>query len=259
MSSSHSSSRLRPTNLAARPCPPRGRRGARIRRSSLQTTPPSFPLASTVRGFAELERAADEGRGALPHECAAGLRRLFEARGHVHRVAGRERAALARAADHDLAGVHADPQREPAAEELLQPLLHPESDLQRPLGVVLLGRGRAEHGDDRVADELLDRSAAERDLRFHRVVEAVEQVARVLRVERRAQLRRADEVGEQDRCELALHWASISRTSHKSLGAHRRISRPAGGGLPVGKRLIALVTPPATTSEYPPSRSAGGR
>ena len=71
-------------------------------------------------------------------------------------------------------------------EELLQPFLHPESDLQRPLGVVLLGCGRTERGDDRVADELLDRSAAERDLRFHRVVKAVEQVARVLRVERRA-------------------------------------------------------------------------
>ena len=166
--------------------------------------------------LAELERAADEGRGALPDEYVAGLRRLFEARGHVDRVAGRERAALARAADRDLAGIDADPQREPAAEELLQPLLHPEGDLQRPLGVVLLGCGRAEHGDDRVADELLDRSAAERDLRLHRVVEAVEQVARVLRVERRAQLRRADEVGEQDRRELALHRASVSRISHKS-------------------------------------------
>src|SRR5215216_5397844 len=42
---------------------------------------------------------------------------------------------------------------------------------------------------DRVADELFDCSAAERDLRFHRVVKAVEQVARVLRVERRTQLR----------------------------------------------------------------------
>ena len=145
-----------------------------------------LPLRLDRPRLAELERAADEGRGALPDEYVAGLRRLFEARGHVHRVAGRERAALARAADHDLAGIDADPQREPAAEELLQPLLHPESDLQRPLGVVLLGCGRAEHGDDRVADELLDRSAAERDLRFHRVVEAVEQVARVLRVERRA-------------------------------------------------------------------------
>ena len=155
--------------------------------------------------LAEFKRAADERRGALAHERVARLGRLLEARGHVHRVAGREGAALARAADHDLAGVDADPQREPAAEELLQPLLHPQGDLQRPLGVVLLGGGRAEHGDDRVADELLDRSPAERDLRLHRVVEAVEQIARVLRVERRAQLRRADEVGEQDRRELALH------------------------------------------------------
>ncbi len=69
-----------------------------------------LPLRLDRPRLAELERAGDDGRGALPHEHVAGLRRLFEARGHVHRVAGRERAALARAADHDLARVHADPQ-----------------------------------------------------------------------------------------------------------------------------------------------------
>ena len=174
--------------------------------------------------LAELERAADEGRGALPHHYLAGLRRLFEARCDVDGVAGRERAALARAADRDLAGIDADPQREPAAEELLQPLLHPQGDLQGALGVVLLCGGRAEHGDDSVADELLDRSAAERDLRFHRVVETLEQVACVLRVERRAQLRRADEVGEQDRRELALHRASICRNWHKSDSRRSRLA-----------------------------------
>ncbi len=177
--------------------------------------PARFPLGLDRPRLAELERVAEEGRGALPDERVAGLRRLFEARGDVHRVARRERAPLAGAADHDLAGVDADPESEPAAEELHQPLLHPERDLRCPLGVVLLGCGRAEHGDDRVADELLHRPAAQRDLGLHRVVEAVEQVARVLGVERRAQLRRADEVGEQDRRELALHRASISLTPHK--------------------------------------------
>ena len=58
--------------------------------------------------LAELERAAYEGHGALPNEYLAGLRRLFEARGHVYCVTGRERAALAGAADRDLAGIYAD-------------------------------------------------------------------------------------------------------------------------------------------------------
>ena len=175
-----------------------------------------LPLGLDHPRLAELEGAADKGRGALPHERVAGLGCLLEARGHVHGVAGGEGAALAGPADGDLAGVDADPEGEPAAEELRQPLLHPEANLERSLAVVLLGCGRAEHGDDRIADELLDRPAAERDLGLHRVVEAIEQVARMLRVERRAHLGRADEVGEEDRRELALHVASISSTSHKA-------------------------------------------
>ena len=136
--------------------------------------------------------------------------RLLESRRDVHGVAGRERASLARPSDHDLARVHPDPQREAVREELVQTLEHPERRLQRPLGVVLLGHRGAEDRDDRVADELLDRPAAERDLGFHRVVEALEEVSRVLGIELGTHRRRADEIGEQERRQLPLHRSRIA-------------------------------------------------
>ena len=154
------------------------------------------------------------GRGGAPRSTPfAGARRarsrgrlrLLESRRDVHGVAGRERASLARPSDHDLARVHPDPQREAVREELVQTLEHPERRLQRPLGVVLLGHRGAEDRDDRVADELLHRPAAERDLGFHRVVEALEEVSRVLGIELGTHRRRADEIGEQDRRQLPLH------------------------------------------------------
>ena len=54
-------------------------------------------------------------------------------------------------------------------------------------------------------NELLHRPAAERDLGFHRVVEALEEVSRVLGIELGTHRRRADEIGEQDRRQLPLH------------------------------------------------------
>ena len=60
--------------------------------------------------FVELERAARGGDRPLAGEDLARRRRLLEPGGDVHRVAGHERAALAGAADHDLAGVDPDPQ-----------------------------------------------------------------------------------------------------------------------------------------------------
>jgi hypothetical protein len=75
--------------------------------------------------------------------------------------------------------------------------------------VVLLSRRRTEDCDDGVADELLDRAAAEGDLGLHGVVEALQQVARVLRIERSGHRRRADEIRKQDRCNLPLHAPSV--------------------------------------------------
>jgi len=48
--------------------------------------------------------------------------------------------------------------------------------------VILIGSRRPEDGDG-VADELLDRPSSERDLRGHRIVETIEEITCVLRVE----------------------------------------------------------------------------
>jgi len=74
----------------------------------------------------------------------------------------------------------------------------------------LLGHRGAEDRDDRVADELLHRPAAERALGFHRVVEALEAVSRVLGIELGTHRRRADEIGVQDRRQLPLHRSRIA-------------------------------------------------
>jgi len=129
---------------------------------------------------------------------------LLEAGADIDRVARDERAALPRPADDHLSCVDADAKGEPLAEQLVQAPLHRQRGIQGSLGVILSGRRRSEDGHDRVTDELLDGPSAEGDLRRHGVVKAIEQIACVLRVERAAELRRADQVGEQDRRELAL-------------------------------------------------------
>jgi hypothetical protein len=152
----------------------------------------------------ELERTAHRRSRALADEDLARLGGLLESRRDVDRVAGDEGAALARLSHHDVAGVHADPQRERIAEQLLEPALHRERRVQRALRVILLRRGRAEGRHDGIADELLDRSARVGDLRRHRVVEAVEQGARSLRILRAGELRRAHEIREEHGRKLPL-------------------------------------------------------
>ena len=85
--------------------------------------------------------------------------------------------------------------------------------MQCTLRVVLLGGRRAEDRDDGVADELLDRPAAERDLGFHRVVELLQEISRVLGIELVAERGGADEIGEQKRRQLPLHCTRITRAS----------------------------------------------
>jgi hypothetical protein len=75
--------------------------------------------------------------------------------------------------------------------------------VQRALRMILLGSRNAERRHHRVADELLHRAAGALDLLCHRVVETLEQHARSLGI-LLAELRGADEVGEEDTCQLPL-------------------------------------------------------
>ena len=85
--------------------------------------------------------------------------------------------------------------------------------MEGALGVVLEGRGRAEDGHHRIADELLDRAAGELDLLAHRVVEPLELYPHALRVSIACVRGRPDEVGEENRDELALFPACTKRSS----------------------------------------------
>ena len=153
--------------------------------------------------FGELERAPGSGDGPLSDEDLSRLGALLQPRGNVDRIAGHERAALARLPDDDLAGVDPDAKLQPLV-QLTHPPQHRQRRVQRPLGVVLERGGRAERGHHRIARELLDGAAGVLDLLGHRVVEAVQERARPLRVLRVAELSRADEIREQHRCELSL-------------------------------------------------------
>ena len=64
----------------------------------------------------ELEGASHDGNSPLADEDLPGSGSLLEPGADVDRIAGHERAALARAADDDLAGVNADPECELVAE-----------------------------------------------------------------------------------------------------------------------------------------------
>ena len=79
-----------------------------------------------------------------------------------------------------------------------------ERRAHRAFRVVLGRRRRAPDGHHRVADELLDRAAVERDQAAARVEIAREQLARLLRVTRLGRGREADEIGEEHGDEAAL-------------------------------------------------------
>ncbi len=175
---------------------------ARTRRR--QTTPSGFPLAATVAQLVELESTSHRRDRPLADEDLARLGCLLEPRCHVDRVARDEGAADARLTHDDVSRIHADAERERAAEELLQTPLHRERCMKRTFRMILVGRRRSEGGHDGIADEFLDRATRVGDLARHRVVEPVEQDARSLSVLGVRERSRAHEVSEKNRCKLPL-------------------------------------------------------
>ncbi len=152
----------------------------------------------------QLEGAVHRLGGSGADDGRTGLCRLLEPGSNVDRVAGDEGAALARLPCDDLTGVHTDAKLEPPVEHRLEALLHGERGVECPLGVVLERLRDAEDSHDRVAGELLDRPPGAVDLVGHRVVEALEQDARPLRILLLGERSRADEVGEHHSGQLAL-------------------------------------------------------
>ena len=132
--------------------------------------------------------------------------RLLEPRGDVDRLAGRERG-LALVGD-DLARLDADPRLEL---ELGDGVHDRESRTDRPLGVVLVCAWDPERGHHRVAGELLDGAAVAQDAARDALEEARDAPPHDLGVVRRHELRRLDEIDEDDGRQLPLYHRSIVR------------------------------------------------
>ena len=118
--------------------------------------------------------------------------------------------AADRAGD-DHAGMDPDAQAELHAARLLDPrgvvredALHRERGAEGALRVVLVRDGRAEHDEDRVADELLDRAVVPDRLLGEVLEDARNEDLELLRVHLIGELRESREVGEKHRHETAL-------------------------------------------------------
>ena len=155
-------------------------------------------------GRAVLDGVARRGVRLLADEDGAHRSGGLQSCGRVHDVSCDHRLAVPGAGlelDDRLAGVHGDAHLEAV---LLGPVANGECRADRALGVVAVGRRRAEDAHDRVADELLDRAAVALELLADALVVRREDRADVLRIELLGTSGEADEVDEQDGDDAAL-------------------------------------------------------
>ena len=171
--------------------------------SNLRASPGAPSISSSTRNAvrsAPLRPAAADGVPDEPlrrrrdeHLAAAGG--LLQPLGERHGGAGHERVAASTC--EDLAGADADADREPLV-GFRRRGVQVERRPYCPERVVLVRLGHAEHGHDRVADELLHGAAVGLDRRpCRREVPAEQRMGR-LGIESFDETRRIDEIGEQD-------------------------------------------------------------
>jgi len=154
-----------------------------------------LPLRLERRQQLGVDGVAHERIGRGPKEDFAGRGRLLEPRGDIDGVARRERV---RASGHDLARVDADPDVDLDRVAKLGGRAH---GAER---VVLVHDRHAEHGHDRVADELLHRSPVTLDRRPRRLEVPGHHGAHRFRVELLAETRRTRHVAEEHGDDLPL-------------------------------------------------------
>ena len=131
--------------------------------------------------------------------------RLLQPRGDDHRTAGHERRRALVVPGHDLAAVDADAQLDRRCwRKVRDDATERHRRTHGALGVVIVRERDPEHRHDRVADELLDGAAVRDQDLPHAREDAGQRSAHDLGVVRGRDFARLDDVGEEDRGELAL-------------------------------------------------------
>ena len=180
--------------------------------------------------------ATGGGEGGRAHEHLAGLGGGLQAVGRVHHVAHRGVvAAGAQRAHQHLARVHADAHADVDVElgrVRRQRLLHAQRGAHGALGVVLVGGGRAEEGDDGVADDLVHPPAEGVDVGHQPLEAPVDEVLHLLRVARLGERRVADQVREEHRDDPTLvpPQPQVLPALRAEPCARRHVSTTAGAG-----------------------------
>ena len=256
---SASSSRSRPTKACRSPPTPRGRISESARTSRRQATPPAFPFASTVGGSPNSNAPPTAATVRSPTRISPGSA-ACSSRAATLTASPVTNELPSRGCPTTTSPVFTPMRSDSAiAEQLLEPPLHRQRGVQRALCVILLRGRRTEGRHHGIADELLDRAAGAGDLGRHRVVEAVQQGARSLRILRTGELRRAHQVGEQHGGELPLlarpfRLGNRDRTratrTETSLGRQRRPQL----GQNATSRLLLVCTAVANGRRLGPQR-----
>ena len=190
--------------------PPGAHRGAHaleLERACILDEEPS--ASEAVRGRAD-EDLARHGR-------------LLQACREVHGLARGERRV--RLVDDDLACLDADADLEV---QLADGVAHTERSPRRPLGVILVRLRNAERGEHRVSRELLDDAAVHGDAMGYTIEELGHPPPHDLGVSPGDELRRVDDVDEENCCKLSLygsaHHVSV-RTTSRGLCFRHSITR----------------------------------
>ena len=184
-----------------------------------------FSLHIDRRRLPELKGAPRCGDGAFADQDGARGSSLLQSSSNVDRVAAHKGASRTSLPDDHIAGVHADTQLELLVEQLRKPALHPERDMQRPLGMVFERSRCSECRHHGVARELLNRPAGALDLVCHCVVEALEEDTRAFRILGTRQRRRADQVCEHHSRQLPLLRWPLDGDRRAAARAKLRVTR----------------------------------
>ena len=195
-SSSRPTRAARPRGGAASPTPPTRKTEAR----------PSAPPRSTGSTGSLSTAVLHQPVCRLTDEDLARDRSLLESRRDVDRCSGREGFAGIGSANQHFPRIDSDPDLERDAVRTGELLARLGECLPKLAcgsngteGIVLVHRRDAEDGHRRVADEFLHHAAVALDRCSHELEVAVEDPPKHLGIQPGAELRRVDEVGEQDR------------------------------------------------------------